>query len=70
MYPCDEIPMRNDNGLPIRVARVDEDILGTLKIDLMTFQVTYHAYTCMDVQVINLRFNKRMLQNYLLNINI
>ena len=59
MYSCDEFLVRNEDGLPLRVARGDEDILGTLKIDLMTFQVIYHAYTCMDVQVINLTFNKR-----------
>ena len=49
MYPCDELLVRNEDGPPLRVAGGDEDILGTLKIDLMTFQVTYHAYTHMVV---------------------
>ena len=59
MHSCDEFLMKNEDGLPLRVVGGDEDILGTLKIGLMTFQVTYHAYTCMHVQVINLTFNKR-----------
>ena len=33
MYPCNEFPMRNEDGLPLRVAGGDEDIPGTLKID-------------------------------------
>ena len=33
MYLCDEFPMRNEDGLPLRVARGNEDILGTLRID-------------------------------------
>lgn len=54
-----ELLMSNEDGLLLRIAGGNEDILGTLNIDLMAFQVTYHAYTCMDVQVINLTFNKR-----------
>ena len=45
MYLCDEFLMSNEDGLPLRVARDDDDIPGTLKIDLMKFHVTYHAYT-------------------------
>ncbi|RUS65369.1 hypothetical protein CUZ56_03052 [Saezia sanguinis] len=37
MYPCDELLMSNEDGLLLRVARGDEDIIGTLKIDLMKF---------------------------------
>ena len=58
MYPCDELLMRNEDGILMKVEGGDADILGTLKIDLMTFQVTYHAYTYMDLQVINPTFNK------------
>ena len=58
MYPRDEFLMRNEDGLPQRVAGDYEEIPCTLKIYLMTFQVTYHAYTHMHVHVINLTFNK------------
>ena len=30
---CDELLVRNEDGLPLRVARGDEDIQGTLKIN-------------------------------------
>ena len=48
LYLCDELFMINGDGIPLRVVGSNEDIPGTLKIDLIKFQVTYHAYTCID----------------------
>ena len=31
MYSCDEFLVRNEDGLPLKVAGGDEKILGTLK---------------------------------------
>ena len=33
MYSCNEFLMSNEDRLPLRVARGDEEIPGTLKID-------------------------------------
>ena len=41
MYLCDELLVSNENGLPLRVVGGDEEIPGTLNIDLMTFQVAF-----------------------------
>ena len=33
MYLCDEFLVSNEDGLPLRVARGNEDIIDTVKID-------------------------------------